>query len=118
MAKTQDLVIGRMEIEGWLDDDGEIRLELYGCSSDESYTYIRREDAVRIIDHLKAVFEIEDEATQALKLECVKQIWDHRQCPSCGHSFIPFDRTRQETLDTLNSLFPNDPMRGGSDGRS
>ena len=58
MARTQDLVIGRMEIEGWLDDDGEVRLELYGCGSDESYAYIRREDAVRIINHLKTVFDI------------------------------------------------------------
>ena len=40
-----------------------------------------------------------------LKHVLIHNIGDTRQCPQCRHSFIPCDRTQQETLQLYNSLY-------------
>lgn len=43
--------------------------------------------------------------TRRIKRVLLSNIGDNRQCPHCRHSFIPEDRTQQETINLYKFLF-------------
>lgn len=50
---------GDLIIEGRIDRDGEIEVNIPSSyHTDESITWIGRDDAIKIIEHLKSVFNI------------------------------------------------------------
>ena len=51
------LAVGKMTIDRKVDIEGEVEISIEGAE-DEAYQFIDKEDSIKIVNHLKAVFKL------------------------------------------------------------